>query len=229
MILYFCIISLALSECIMYAFDILSQCECEYFHISHLRSREFAMHSNILGIWNWIQATMHDLDRGEIFMDYLKLINFLFHVLHFALYSRADWKPFIVSACVSVQKQMPPNGTMNYVCDSLAEMCRSKREICSKIYNKNRNEAKQLSVAITTAGQYQSIELLTEWSAIDSMQPKRLGIVYRLHRYLRIDLRLLDVFLTLLQTHIISEPQFQLRSSRLRSIRPGVKIVKIAI
>lgn len=77
MILYFCIISLALSECIMYAFDILSQCECEYFHISHLRSREFAMHSNILGIWNWIQATMHDLDRGEIFMDYLKLINFL--------------------------------------------------------------------------------------------------------------------------------------------------------
>lgn len=80
MILYFCIISLALSECIMYAFDILSQCECEYFHISHLRSREFAMHSNILGIWNWIQATMHDLDRGEIFMDYLKLINFLFHV-----------------------------------------------------------------------------------------------------------------------------------------------------
>ena len=123
---------------------------------------------------------------------------------------------------------MPSKSTMNYVCDFSRNVSKQKRNT-ENIYT-IKNRSKELSVAIATAGQYQSIELLTE--SLNEMlliqcNQTILYIVECRCIALRIDLRLLDevFFLTLFKKNISSELKFQLRSwIAVDSTRGNVKI-----
>lgn len=156
----FLVLSFDLCECIMCAFY--SQSVWMRVFTSHtcdLESLQYSWYFKLNSghhAWSWSWRNFYGLFKINNF--------FLFHVLHLhSIRAPIESRALSPRPLRCVCKCLRMEQWIMYV--TLAEMCRSKREICSKIYNKNRNEAKQhkeLSVAITTAGQYQSIELLTE-------------------------------------------------------------------